>query len=390
MLRSDTTTLFERLREANILLQEVLSGAHENMSAIENTLVTRVSEFVATMNEVSERSGVTTSQVDQHISAFHSITNKALTDLGQLATSFDTHGRSLAEAVALIDKSNRHADAAIGERRAGIETLVGTLDARTDDIEQRLKRFSSLLDESLDGATGRAREIARIVADFERRRRPCAGTGTRARQRAAARHLHAAHQRDARDVLADHAALRRDAPGHAADGCRDAARARGHAHRAAPRHPRTAAGDRRKRLPDAPRHRRSDRGAGRAQPHRRPPRSRPRRVEPQVRRAPEPAYAGAGGRAEGSAHGRPPPRHGTAATADAAARRHHRRADADAAAPPRRIAVAHPRSGSRQRQAAAGSPSCCIAPPSPTTSPANARRATRWSRSTRSPSTSRG
>ena len=38
MLRNDTTTLFERLREANILLQEVLSGAHENMSAIENTL----------------------------------------------------------------------------------------------------------------------------------------------------------------------------------------------------------------------------------------------------------------------------------------------------------------------------------------------------------------
>src|SRR5262249_24583830 len=66
---------------------------------------------------------------------------------------------------ALIDKSNRHADASIGERRAAIETLVGTLDARTDDIEQRLKRFSALLDESLDGATGRAREIARIVAD---------------------------------------------------------------------------------------------------------------------------------------------------------------------------------------------------------------------------------
>jgi hypothetical protein len=165
MLRSDTTTLFERLREANILLQEVLSGAHENMSAIENTLVTRVSEFVSTMNEVSERSGVTTSQVDQHIAAFHSITNKALVDLGQLATSFDAHGRNLAEAVQLIDKSNRHADAAIGERKAGIETLVATLDTRTDDIEQRLKRFSSLLDESLDGATGRAREIARIVAD---------------------------------------------------------------------------------------------------------------------------------------------------------------------------------------------------------------------------------
>ena len=68
MLRSDTTALFERLREANILLQEVLSGAHENMSALENTLVTRVSEFVSTMNEVAERSGVASNQVDQHIS----------------------------------------------------------------------------------------------------------------------------------------------------------------------------------------------------------------------------------------------------------------------------------------------------------------------------------
>ena len=165
MLRADSTTLFERLREANILLQEVLTGAHENMSSIENTLVTRVSEFVATMNEVSERSGVASSQVDQHISSFHTITNKALADLGQLAGQFDAHGRSLAEAVALIDRSNRNTEVTLGERRATIESLVASLDARTDDIEQRLKRFSTLLDESLDGATGRAREIARIVSE---------------------------------------------------------------------------------------------------------------------------------------------------------------------------------------------------------------------------------
>ena len=56
MLRSDTTALFERLREANILLQEVLSGAHENMSSLERTMVTRVSEFVTAMNEVGNRS----------------------------------------------------------------------------------------------------------------------------------------------------------------------------------------------------------------------------------------------------------------------------------------------------------------------------------------------
>jgi len=57
MLRSDSTALFERLREANILLQEVLSGAHENMSSIEHTMATRVSEFVAAMTDLSSKSG---------------------------------------------------------------------------------------------------------------------------------------------------------------------------------------------------------------------------------------------------------------------------------------------------------------------------------------------
>ena len=31
-LRGETTTLFERMREANVLLHEVLTGAHENMA----------------------------------------------------------------------------------------------------------------------------------------------------------------------------------------------------------------------------------------------------------------------------------------------------------------------------------------------------------------------
>jgi hypothetical protein len=165
MLRADTTTLFERLREANILLQEVLSGAHENMSALENTLVTRVSEFVTTMNEVAERGGVASNQVDQHISSFHAVTSRVLGDLAQLAGQFEQHGKGLAEAVALIDHSNRRTEEQLTERRSSLESVVSTLDTRTEDIESRLKRFSSLLDEALEGASGRARDIARIIAE---------------------------------------------------------------------------------------------------------------------------------------------------------------------------------------------------------------------------------
>ena len=43
--------------------------------------------------------------------------------------------------------------------------MIATLDARTEDFGDRLQRFSSLLDESLDAASSRAREIASIVAE---------------------------------------------------------------------------------------------------------------------------------------------------------------------------------------------------------------------------------
>ena len=90
MLRSDTTALFERLREANILLQEVLSGAHENMSEIESTLVTRVADFVAAMNDVAQKTGTANSRGG---TAHHRVPDRSrrrpLSDLAQLAGQFD-------------------------------------------------------------------------------------------------------------------------------------------------------------------------------------------------------------------------------------------------------------------------------------------------------------
>ena len=165
MLRSDSTALFERLREANILLQEVLSGAQENMNSIEHTMATRVSEFVAAMSDLSSKSGSTTARIEQHLGSFNTVTAKVLHDLDDLADQFSSHGRTLADAVESLEASNRKTDETIAARHAGIETLVATLDARTEDFGQRLARFSGLLDESLDTAAARAREIAGVVAE---------------------------------------------------------------------------------------------------------------------------------------------------------------------------------------------------------------------------------
>ncbi len=165
MLRTDATALFERLRDANGLLQDVLGGAQNNLGSIEQILSVRVTEFVATMNNLLERTGATTTSLDEHIGSFYGVTQQVLGNLGDLAQQFDAHGRSLSEAVAQLDNSSKRTESSVTDQRAALETLVATLDNRTGDLDQRLKRFSTLLEESFVAAEARARDIARTIAE---------------------------------------------------------------------------------------------------------------------------------------------------------------------------------------------------------------------------------
>jgi len=165
ILRTDTVALFERLREGNILLQEVLTGAHDNLNSLERALVTRVADFVSAMNDVTARNGTATQTLEDQLSVFNTKTSKALENLNSLSTQFDHHGRALVDAAAVVEQANRSTSASVAERKATLESLVTTIDLRTTDLDHRLSRFTSLLDESLAAAEERARDIARVVAE---------------------------------------------------------------------------------------------------------------------------------------------------------------------------------------------------------------------------------
>jgi hypothetical protein len=164
ILRTDTLALFERLREGNILLQEVLTGAHDNLNSLERTLVSRVAEFVSTMNEVTSRNGEAAQTLEQQLASFTGKTASAVENLNALSTQFEAHGRALAQAAELVEHSNARAGESVGERNAMLESLVSTIELRTFDLDERLSRFTTLLDDSLAAAEQRAREIAQVVA----------------------------------------------------------------------------------------------------------------------------------------------------------------------------------------------------------------------------------
>jgi len=165
ILRTDTVALFERLREGNILLQEVLTGAHDNLNSLERALVTRVADFVSAMNDVTSRNGVATQTLEDQLSIFNTKTTRALEDLGSLSSQFESHGKALVDAADLVEQSNRNTSTSVADRKAELESLVTTIDLRTTDLDHRLSRFTGLLDESLSAAEARARDIARVVAE---------------------------------------------------------------------------------------------------------------------------------------------------------------------------------------------------------------------------------
>src|SRR5262249_34832841 len=165
LLRRDTTEVFERLRDANVLLQEVLSGATENLGKIEGSLSARVREFVATVTQVSERSGQTSAKMEEHIKAFHGTTTAVLRDIATAAAQFDQHGRALAAAAEAIDVGNGRTEVALSERRRTLEALLTELDGKSEDLDERLVRFAKLLTVSLGAAESRTRAVARIIAE---------------------------------------------------------------------------------------------------------------------------------------------------------------------------------------------------------------------------------
>jgi len=146
-------------------LQEVLTGAHDNLNSLERALVTRVADFVSAMNDVTSRNGVATQTLEEQLHIFNSKTTKALEDLGSLSSQFEHHGQALVQAAAVVEQSNRSTTASVEERKSTLESLVSAIDLRTADLDERLSRFTGLLDESLAAAEERARDIARVVAE---------------------------------------------------------------------------------------------------------------------------------------------------------------------------------------------------------------------------------
>jgi hypothetical protein len=103
--------------------------------------------------------------MEQHIKAFHGVTSNVLRDITTLSQQFEERGRTLAFAAETIEGANRRTEEVLGDRRQLLDDLVGRLDTKSAEVDQRLIRFAGLLKDQFEAAEARARDIARVIAE---------------------------------------------------------------------------------------------------------------------------------------------------------------------------------------------------------------------------------
>ena len=287
ILRTDTVALFERLREGNILLQEVLTGAHDNLNSLERALVTRVADFVSAMNDVTSRNGVATQTLEDQLTVFNTKTSKALQDLGSLSSQFDSTARlwsrprpwsSRATAAPRPPSPSANRRWNCWSPPSTCAPPISINGCRASPVcwmncWRPPKSAPAISPGWLRKPPARVLPLSagssRRSGFAEEERRLTAETMSELYQQGT-QEADAMFKQSA-DKFAD------DGGEHEADGFGNASRTRCHPQRAAPRRAGNAAGGRRKHRADAQGDRRPDRGVGRTEPDRRPSRPRPRR-----------------------------------------------------------------------------------------------------------------
>lgn len=149
-LHAESGGLYDRLREANLLLQETLSGAHENMYALEGSFRNHIADLTTVLNETIVRATNTTDTAHTHLNAFRSDASHILDNLSELSAQFDLHGRVIADAVDTISG-----------RQDSIASIVMALDTTTSEANSMLHESSEHFSELLQGLRKMTVEIKR-------------------------------------------------------------------------------------------------------------------------------------------------------------------------------------------------------------------------------------
>ena len=150
----ELTTLLAELGRRNATLESLSQDAARNLGLVEANLAERVHQFDTAL-----------STINTQVAALAQTSAATIRDASSLAERLDVHGRALVATSQELGRSQAEIDAALAARVDGLEHLLARVNEKSDDLDNVMRAFAGMIDDSFTSAESRAREIGSFLVE---------------------------------------------------------------------------------------------------------------------------------------------------------------------------------------------------------------------------------
>jgi hypothetical protein len=163
-VKTDVTGILEQLDRSNRSLQTILDQASGNLARIERSLAQQTGDFRTAIDRVVEDTGESTRVIADNVSALQSVSSDVLREIGRIAARFSEQTVAMQAATAELSHASQSFDGSVDERQHALEQLARTLADKSATIDQSMRGFSALIQDTLGTAERRARDVGLMLA----------------------------------------------------------------------------------------------------------------------------------------------------------------------------------------------------------------------------------
>ncbi len=158
-LETGITDLIDRLSASNMNLGQLIDLAANSLGSVDQRISETSNTLAATSATLSENAEKATSAIstsnrilETNVHRLADVSSNTLKEVASIASRFDEHGRVLASASDLLNAAQASLSTTLEDRQSALQTLAIGLVRKSEEIENTLRSFESLVTSAFDRA----------------------------------------------------------------------------------------------------------------------------------------------------------------------------------------------------------------------------------------------
>ncbi len=165
VIRSD---LIERIGALDTALVENATTVQQSLAQHTNAYNRMLAEGTKSFRETSQQMSLHSNEALRGLGAqsemLKDVSRSLIDQIHSLTQRFENQGQAILSAAQALDSSNARIDSILERRHAEISSLLDTVATKAQDLDKQMRSYSSLIENSLAQAEGRAKQLSAALA----------------------------------------------------------------------------------------------------------------------------------------------------------------------------------------------------------------------------------